>query len=57
MSIKNNNATYLRASPSPAASSSSKLLYILLAIVPLCVFLNSLYSGFVYDDIGVIDTT
>ncbi|MDO8142305.1 MAG: tetratricopeptide repeat protein, partial [Candidatus Brocadiales bacterium] len=55
MSIKNKNTTYLQASPSPATRLNSKLLYILLAIVPLCVFLNSLYSGFVYDDIGVIE--
>lgn len=33
----------------------SLLLYILVALVPLCVFLNTLHSGFVYDDIGVIE--
>lgn len=37
------------------ARPGRKLLCILLVIVPFCVFLNSLYSGFVYDDIGVIE--
>ncbi len=32
-----------------------RLSYILIAIVSICVFLNSLHSGFVYDDIGVIE--
>ena len=36
-------------------TQNSKLPYILLAIVSIGVFLNSLYSGFVYDDIGVIE--
>ncbi len=37
------------------ARLNPKLLYILLSLIPLCVFLNSLQSGFVYDDIGVIE--
>ncbi len=28
---------------------------VLLALIPVCVFLNALYSGFVYDDIGIIE--
>lgn len=28
---------------------------ILLVLVPVCVFLNALYNGFVYDDIGIIE--
>ena len=55
MSIKHKNATYLQAALSPVARPNSKLLYILLSLIPLCVFLNSLQSGFVYDDIGVIE--
>ncbi|MEK7749429.1 MAG: hypothetical protein AAB277_00445, partial [Planctomycetota bacterium] len=55
MSIKHKNATYLQATPSPVARLNPKLLYILLSLIPLCVFLNSLQSGFVYDDIGVIE--
>lgn len=34
---------------------NSKLPYILLVLISVCVFLNSLHSGFVYDDIGVIE--
>ena len=55
MSIKHKNATYLPATHSPVARLNPKLLYILLSLIPLCVFLNSLQSGFVYDDIGVIE--
>lgn len=55
MSIKHKNATYLQATLSPVARPNSKLLYILLSLIPLCVFLNTLQSGFVYDDIGVIE--
>jgi len=53
--IKHKNATYLPATHSPVARLNPKLLYILLSLIPLCVFLNSLPSGFVYDDIGVIE--
>ncbi|HEY4481478.1 MAG TPA: tetratricopeptide repeat protein [Candidatus Brocadiaceae bacterium] len=55
MSIKHKNATYLPATHSPVAKLNPKLLYILLSLIPLCVFLNTLQSGFVYDDIGVIE--
>jgi len=55
VSIKHKNATYLQATLSPVARPNSKLLYILLSLIPLCVFLNTLQSGFVYDDIGVIE--
>ena len=55
MSIKHKNTAYLPATPSPVARLNPKLLYILLSLIPLCVFLNSLQSGFVYDDIGVIE--
>ncbi|MDR4508231.1 MAG: tetratricopeptide repeat protein [Candidatus Brocadiaceae bacterium] len=34
---------------------NSKFLYILLLLVPSCVFLNALLGGFVYDDIAIIE--
>ncbi|MDQ1272417.1 MAG: hypothetical protein QG591_1047, partial [Planctomycetota bacterium] len=37
------------------ARQNFKFPYILIAIVSACVFLNSLHSGFVYDDIEVIE--
>ncbi len=37
------------------ARQNFKFPYILIAIVSASVFLNSLHSGFVYDDIGVIE--
>lgn len=37
------------------AIQNPKVPYILLVLIPVCVFLNSLHSGFVYDDIGVIE--
>ena len=37
------------------ARPSSILSHILLSLIPICVFLNTLHSGFVYDDIGVIE--
>ena len=55
MSTKHKNTAYLPATPSPVARLNPKLLYILLSLIPLCVFLNTLQSGFVYDDIGVIE--
>jgi len=55
VSIKHKNATYLSATHSPVARLNPKLLYILLSLIPFCVFLNSLQSEFVYDDIGVIE--
>ncbi len=55
MSIKHKNATYSQATHSPVVRLNPKLLYILLSLIPLCVFLNTLQSGFVYDDIGVIE--
>lgn len=36
-------------------SKNTKLPYLLIAILSASVFLNSLHSGFVYDDIGVIE--
>ncbi len=55
MSIKHKNTTHSQATHSPVARLNPKLLYILLSLIPLCVFLNTLQSGFVYDDIGVIE--
>jgi len=55
VSIKHKNATYSQATHSPVVRLNPKLLYILLSLIPLCVFLNTLQSGFVYDDIGVIE--
>ena len=33
----------------------SRLVYIILVILPLCAFLNTLFNGFVYDDISVLE--
>ncbi len=50
MSIKHKNAPY-----SPASKAKIIFPYIALSCIPVIVFLNTLHSGFVYDDIGVIE--
>lgn len=39
----------------PVKVLDSRFFPILLALVPVCTFLNALYNGFVYDDIGIIE--
>ncbi len=40
---------------SPLKTPGTKVLSVILAFVSVCVFLNAIQHGFVYDDIGVIE--
>lgn len=51
----NDKYLYHRKKPASVVIQNSKLPYILLVLVSVCAFLNSLHGGFVYDDIGVIE--
>ncbi len=49
------NTLYTREQRISVIILNSKLFPVLLALVPVCTFLNALYNGFVYDDIGIIE--
>lgn len=53
--MKNKLSNSNRQHPAAQSKHIAIFLYILIFLLPFCVFLNSLSSGFVYDDIGVIE--